>query len=722
MELQALIYERIGDKERLLLPRTEERVRSWLANYVTRQSVTALLLDVPKTEYVFRGGEITTKVLEANDVVDLVRAVRGATSLSEHVRLITDEFLPPTADAFDGVDYFVLASRRLADDPPGQIALSRWLEQGGRLWVMLDRTDLDAVAGVLGIAPGFHIVDRTSLTRVRIDGRGLGSRDLESKVRELEQPVDFVRVELGPEFTVLHRVNGWPASFSRTIGRGKVLITTLGMDAWCRPRTADDPRSPFDLIPDVPVLMPAMEYLSQQFQPSAAPIFPSLDLPTKEGDAFAPLVIGDIGYSIVGVSTASMVFGGFLVMLLVLALGLRKWGRLEMLSWIGPVAALSTGLAFVALGEVSRQAVSPTVAVAQRIAVNPQNQELSVTGLLGFYRPNGGPAHIRTTRGGLLELDMSGLEGQTRRMVTTDIDAWHWENLTLPAGARLGRFRSVARTEEPISCVAGFGPNGLQGKLSARACSGLGDILIQAPSRRVFSVRPTTDGAFTIGANDLLSAGQFVADAVLSDHQQKRQAIYRRLLTDPQAARSSDDSVLFAWADPMGVPFDFETELHWVGSALISIPVEFGHTTPDTAVVVPRGFVPFRRILETGPILPTLEGQEAIEEHLRFQLPPSVLPLHVEKARLIAKVEAPSRRFTVSVHTKNGLVKLHSVQSPIDPVLIDIVGDDLLLMDEQGGLNLVIAVSEPPSVDDGQLPKWDIQALELEVVGRTLKR
>ena len=106
---------------------------------------------------------------------------------------------------------------------------------------------------------------------------------------------------------------------------------------------------------------------------------------------------------------------------------------------------------------------------------------------------------------------------------------------------------------------------------------------------------------------------------------------------------------------------------------------------------------------------------------LRSRRQRCLLPLHVEKARLIAKVEAPSRRFTVSVHTKNGLRKLHSVQSPIDPVPIDIVGDDLLLMDEQGGLNLVITVSEPPSVDDGQLPKWDIQALELEVVGRTLK-
>jgi hypothetical protein len=722
MELQALIYERTGDKERLLLPRTEERVRSRMISYQPREPVTSLMMDVFRPEDVHTGRGIKVKPPDTEEIVDLVRAFRGSRALSEHVRLIQDEFLPPTMGAFDGVDHFVLATRRLADDPPGQIALGRWLEHGGRLWVMLDRADPDAVAGILGGDPGFHVVGRTSLTQVRIDPSDQGRADSESTIREFEKPVDFVRVEPGPQFTVLHRVNGWPASFVRNFGQGKLLMTTLGARAWCRPRTDEDPESPFDIIADVPVLMPAMEYLSQQLQPGAAPTFPSYSPGTVEGDAFAPVVAGDIGYSIVGVGTASMIFGGFLLMLLILAFGLRKWGRLEMLSWVGPVAALSTGLAFMTIGEASRRAVSPTVAVVQRIAVNPRSPEASVAGLLGFYKPDGGAAEISTVSGGLLELDMSGLEGQTRRFVTTDIDHWHWENLTLPAGVRLGSYGAVAPTGDPISCVARFGPKGLEGKFSAGRLHGLGDVLIQAPSRRAFSVLLSPDGTFSVSENNLLAPNQFVAGAVLTDDQQRRQAIYRRLLTDSRSQRHGDDVMLYAWTDSIPAPFDFGSQLRSVGSALISLPLEFGQTPPETEVTVPRGFILYRRILEAGPTQPNLEGQAAIDQHLRFQMPPSVLPFHVAKARLWAKVEAPSRRFSVSGHSKKGLVQLRSDFSPVEPLQIEITRDDLLTLDEQGGLHLDIALSDADPALDEQTPKWSIQTLELEVVGKTSKK
>src|SRR5262249_36831375 len=55
MELQALIYERTGDKERLLLPKTEERVRTRAAIYKPREPVTSLMLDIAKTQKVYSG-------------------------------------------------------------------------------------------------------------------------------------------------------------------------------------------------------------------------------------------------------------------------------------------------------------------------------------------------------------------------------------------------------------------------------------------------------------------------------------------------------------------------------------------------------------------------------------------------------------------------------------------------------------------------------------------
>src|SRR5262249_12481540 len=149
-----------------------------------------------------------------------------------------------------------------------------------------------------------------------------------------------------------------------------------------------------------------------------------------------------------------------------------------------------------------------------------------------------------------------------------------------------------------------------------------------------FSIRLSTDGAFATDENDLLAPNQFEAGAVLTDDQQKRQAVYRRLLTDSRIHRQGDDATLYAWADPIPAPFDFGSQLRSVGSALVSLPLKFEQPPPETEVTVPRGFVSYRRILEAGATQPNLEGQAAIDQHLRFQLPPSVLPLQVEKARL----------------------------------------------------------------------------------------
>jgi hypothetical protein len=280
----------------------------------------------------------------------------------------------------------------------------------------------------------------------------------------------------------------------------------------------------------------------------------------------------------------------------------------------------------------------------------------------------------------------------------------------------------VAPTSEAVSCVAHFSGKGLAGKLSAGRFHGLADVVIQAPSRRAFSMHLSPDGSFSIGQNDLLAPDQFVAGTVLTDDQQKRQAIYRRLLSDSRTQRSSEEATVYVWADPIPAPFDFGNQLRSVGSALISLSLELEHAPAETLVTVPRGFMSYRRILEAGATQPNLEGQAAIDQHLRFQLPPSVLPLQVEKARLWVKVESPSRWFTVSGHLQNGLVQLKSEHSPVDPLQIEITQHDLLVVDENGGLRLDIVVSDADPAIDEQPPKWSIQTLELEIVGRTLKK
>ncbi len=195
--------------------------------------------------------------------------------------------------------------------------------------------------------------------------------------------------------------------------------------------------------------------------------------------------------------------------------------------------------------------------------------------------------------------------------------------------------------------------------------------------------------------------------------------------------------MLMAWAEPAELPFVFAPGMKTVGSALLSVPLEFENTPPDTQVTVPRAFIALRRMIQGVGTRPTMEGQYAIEQHLRFQIPSTVLPMKVERARLFVKVDTPLRRFSVSAGGDGGRVQLVDEQSPLDPIQKDIVQEDLLRLDERGGLHLDIAVTErlgrqaaepakpgadgkvPMGVDENEI-KWTIESLELEVVGRTL--
>jgi hypothetical protein len=156
------------------------------------------------------------------------------------------------------------------------------------------------------------------------------------------------------------------------------------------------------------------------------------------------------------------------------------------------------------------------------------------------------------------------------------------------------------------------------------------------------------------------------------------------------------------------------------------IPLLLERPAPGTRVTVPAPLVPYQRILSGGPVRPVLESNQAIAMQLRFQLPAALLPLKVEQARLVAKINAPSRRVTVSGLPADGKpVAFPPVESPLDPVAVTITDEPLLRPDEEGGLHLELAVSDTlgggqagpkaPQMDE----KWTIEYVELEVIGRT---
>ena len=231
-DISYMLFDRVGGTLRPLSPTEPEQIPSRAVRYRKREPTTALLVDVT--------GEIddadpfaSPRSLQSQSLL-LARTFRHARGLSENVSLILDRELPPTPETLDGVDHLILAGNRLAADPTGRQAIRHWVLQGGTLWVLLDRVEPDVIAPILGDAQRFQVVDRTSLTKVGL--RGMLDDPASVVDRPYEQPVEFVRVLLSGSETTHFDVDGWPAAFSQSLGRGRVMFTTLGGRGWYRDR------------------------------------------------------------------------------------------------------------------------------------------------------------------------------------------------------------------------------------------------------------------------------------------------------------------------------------------------------------------------------------------------------------------------------------------------------------------------------------------------------
>jgi hypothetical protein len=712
-EIQMLLYDRSEGKDQLILPRQEERIRDRLVRYRKRDPTTSVLVEtVPSPLPV--PGDLPAPEPRWEEVLRFVRTFRHAQHLSEVIIPVHPTNLPPTPEAFDGIDQLAIASDALANDPAGTRAVRQWLERGGKVWVMLDRVALETVAPLLGDALDFQVVDRVSLTSFRVHTQSPGLPADEGPAQSHEKPVDLVRVLLPPHERVRHTVDGWPVWFTRPVGQGTVLFMTLGDRGWSRPRQPHDRRSPYQNFPDLPVPHPPLEAVAAELYPKA-----------KEGGfqpiAFRQALAEDIGYQVLGRGTAGLVFALFLAGTLGLGLALRQSRRPEMLGWLAPAAALLATATFLVLGERSRRSAPATLAVAQIVDGISGTPEASIHGLLSVYRPDSGPVPAAGARG-LFELDLEAVEGQTRRFLLTDMDSWRLEGLTLPAGVRSAPFRANMPTGAPITAVARLGPDGLEGKLEAGPFGDLEDAILSTQGGRNLAVRLNPDGSFRAGSQDALPAGQFLTGALLSDRQQRRQGLYRQFLRkgNPLPPHLDGRNALLAWASPLELPFTLGPEARTSGTALLAVPLQLERPAPGTLVTIPGPLLAVRRILNGRPVRVILESRSPTTLHLRFQLPPELLPLEVERARLSAKIDAPGRLVTVAVGPATRPVEIHRTESPLQPLAVVLAGPQLPPLDDDGGLHLHLTLGEQQAggQDLHRADSWTIHYIELEVTGR----
>ncbi|HUR52888.1 MAG TPA: hypothetical protein VMZ71_02070, partial [Gemmataceae bacterium] len=180
-EIRMLLYDRTNGGDRLVLPPGTERIRSRAVIYTKREPTTALVRDPPSP----------VEDLSQAESVRFSHVVRNVIDMPDRISHVGDRTLPPTPEAFDGLDVLILAGNQLDGDPPGRAAVRRWVEQGGTLWVMLDHIQPDSAASVLGDDFDITEIDRVGLTTVLLT-RPNG--DTGWAARDEEKPVTLVRV------------------------------------------------------------------------------------------------------------------------------------------------------------------------------------------------------------------------------------------------------------------------------------------------------------------------------------------------------------------------------------------------------------------------------------------------------------------------------------------------------------------------------------------------
>ncbi|HEY3969657.1 MAG TPA: hypothetical protein VGM05_34210 [Planctomycetaceae bacterium] len=687
--------------------------------------------------------------VDSRSAYDLIIACRRAHNLSRRTTSLSEPLFAPDDFSLQPFDQIVMASSRALGDPAGLAAVRRWLYDGGRLWVMLNQVDPQVLESILGDGFACHVVDRVGLTSVRIDStgrlRGEGSAET-----EYEQPVDFVRVVVDErDAEIDYTVNGWPAAFTKTFGRGVVLVTTLAPRAWMRLATPEEHKSqreswarrnntPVDVLQDSPfVTLPPIYALSGAMLHSR----------TNSHDFEQMLAVHAaeyIGYSIPSRSLVGGLLAGFGC--LVVGIGTWLWQRqkLEHLGWIGPGLGVCAAAALLVVGARNRHQIESSVAALQVIEALPGADDANVAGGLAFYSPESAPWKIQSREGGRLTPEMSGLEGTTRRLLWNDLGAWTWEHLQLDTPQRTAQYQQSLTGSARLEARGTFGPNGLTGRLSAGDPARLSEVVLATRDGRI-GVDLLPDGAFVASADRVFSDDQFVEAGFLRDEQDRRRRVFPLVLDEMFGEEWSGPPLFMAWTDELRLGIEFDEGRRRLGASLLVIPVVIDRPPAGTELRIPAPLLPFRMVtLPDGtPSSPVwsarrhewLDRRDFSTVWLKFLVPQALLPIEVTGGRLIVQVTGPVNQMELfgQRHDVAGRPPGAGVAKPViierwnDPVgsrTFELVDRNLLQLTD-GGLLLGMTIGDPErksndtlDFDEIKSSPWRIVHLGLELTGR----
>ncbi len=169
---------------------------------------------------------------EPHSNYELVASSRVASGNSRGTVGLIPRTLPLNLSDWGEVGLVVISDAEAFRDATAVEALKRFVNNGGRVWVMLDQVPCSSVRALLAPGQLCEAVDTVELNSFSVDVlRWTQDISAEDLAVSIDKPARMLRV-LHSGGRVSHEVNGWPAAIWMNVGYGQVLLTTLESHAW----------------------------------------------------------------------------------------------------------------------------------------------------------------------------------------------------------------------------------------------------------------------------------------------------------------------------------------------------------------------------------------------------------------------------------------------------------------------------------------------------------
>ena len=213
--------------------------------------------------------------------------------------------------------------------------------------------------------------------------------------RQHEKPVACVRV-LAPGFETVHSVNGWPVAMQKPVGKGSVMVTTLGPRGWMEPVLvlATRPDGSIERDEKGETRYAFGHYAHRPLEDLSVWLHREREADPLPPRQFTNYLAEQVGYEIVGRGTVMVVLTLLCLAILLNGMWLARRGKLENLAIFAVGAAIVMSVAMVVIGTRARTAVPATLAEAQFVQVAPDQQYAIVSGMFTVYNPGAGSSAI----------------------------------------------------------------------------------------------------------------------------------------------------------------------------------------------------------------------------------------------------------------------------------------------------------------------------------------